>query len=82
MLGWILLGIAAAAFGVIVISGIISKSRIKDQMQERDVKRAIIVGVNRCTNTVKLKDLKTNNTLEIKGDGIDDSLREYDMITA
>lgn len=33
MLGWILFGLAAAAVGVVVISGIVSKNRIKEKMR-------------------------------------------------
>lgn len=82
MLGWILLGIAVAAVGVVVISGIISKSRIKEVMQEQNIQRALITEINRCTNVIKLKDLNSSKTKEIQGDGIDDSLREYDKIIA
>ena len=70
MLGWILLGIAVAAVGVVVISGIISKARIKEVMQEQNIQRALITEIN------------SSKTKEIQGDGIDDSLREYDKIIA
>ena len=82
MLGWILLGIAVAAVGVVVISGIISKSRIKEVMQEQNMKRAVITEINKCTNVIKLKDLNSNETMKIQGDGIDDSLREREKIYA
>ena len=81
MLGWILLGIVAAAAGVVVISGIISKSRIKEVMQERNIKCAVINEINKCTNVIKLKDLNSSKTTEFQGDGIDDSLREHEKIT-
>lgn len=82
MLGWILLGLAAAAVGVIVISGIVSKSRIKEKMRENGIKDAIITEINNCTNTVKIEDLYGDKTLEIRGDDLDDELEEDDVIYA
>lgn len=82
MLGWILLGLATAAVGVIVISGMVTKNRIKEKMRERGMKEAIITEINNCTNTVKLEDLESDDTLEIRGDELDYELDEYDTITA
>ena len=82
MLGWILLGLATAAVGVVVISGIVSKNRIKEKMKDRGMHDALITEINRCTNTVKLEDLYSDKTLEIRGDGLDYELEEYDTIVA
>ncbi len=82
MLGWILLGLAATAVGVIVISGMVTKSRIKEKMREKGMEEAIITEINNCTNTVKLEDLYSDNTLEIQGDELDYELEKYDTITA
>lgn len=82
MLGWILLGLAAAAVGVVVISGIVSKNRIKEKMRENGIKDAIITEINNCTNTVKLESLYGDETLEIRGDDLDDELEEEDVIYA
>ncbi len=82
MLGWILLGIAAAAVCVVVISGIITKSRIKEQMREKNMENAVITEINKCKNVIKLEDLNTGKTMEIRGDGVDDSLRENVKIIA
>ena len=82
MLGWILLGLVTAAAGVIVISGIVDKSRIKEKMRERNMRIAIIKEVDSCTNTVKLEDLDSEETLEIRGDDLDDDLSLYDPIIA
>lgn len=82
MLGWILLGLATAAVGVVVISGIVNKSRIKEKMRERGIQEALITEINNCTNTVKLEDMYSNETLEIRGDDLDYDLEEYDTIFA
>ena len=82
MFGWILLGLAATAVGVIVISGIVNKSRIKEKMRERGLEEAIITEIDSCTNKVKLEDLYSDKTLEIQGDDLDCSLEEYDTIVA
>lgn len=82
MLGWILLGLAAAAVGVVVISGIVSKNRIKEKMRENGIKDAIITEINKCSNTVKLESLYGDETLEIRGDDLDDELEEDDVIYA
>jgi ABC-type bacteriocin/lantibiotic exporter with double-glycine peptidase domain len=82
MLGWILLGLATAAVGVIVISGMVTKSRIKEKMREKGLHETIITEINYCTNTVKLEDLYSDDTLEIQGDELDYELEEYDTITA
>ena len=82
MLGWILLGLATAAVGVVVISGIVSKNRIKEKMRERGMQQALITEINNCTNTVKLEDLYSDETLEIRGDDLDYELEEYDTIIA
>lgn len=80
MLGWILLGLATAAVGVIIISGMVTKSRIKEKMRERGFEMAIITEINKCTNTVKLEELCSDKTIEIRGDDIDCELDEYDTI--
>lgn len=80
MLGWILLGLATAAVGVVVISGIVSKSRIREKMRDRGMKEALITEINNCTNTVKLEDLYSEKTLEIRGDDLDYELEEYDTV--
>ena len=82
MLGWILFGLATAAVGVVVISGIVSKSRIREKMREKGMQKALIKEINNCTNTVKLEDLYNNETLEIRGDDLDSDLDEYDTIVA
>ncbi|MCM1251674.1 MAG: hypothetical protein NC321_02550 [Clostridium sp.] len=80
MLGWILLGIATAAVGVVIISGIVTKNRIKEKLRERGIKEAMITEINKCTNTVKLEELGSEKIIEIRGDDLDSELDEYDTI--
>lgn len=80
MLGWILLGLATAAVGVIIISGMVTKARIKEKMKERGIEMAMITAINNCTNTVKLEELGSDKTIEIRGDDLDSELDEYDTI--
>ena len=80
MLGWILLGLATVAVGVIIISGMVTKARIKEKMKERGTEMAMITAINNCTNTVKLEELGSDKTIEIRGDDLDSELDEYDTI--
>ncbi len=82
MIGWILAGLAIMAVGVIVISGMVTKSRIKEEMRSRNFKDMMITEINKCTNTIKLEDLDSDSTIEIQGDDIDSSLYEYETICA
>lgn len=81
MLGWILAGIAMLAVGVIVISGMITKDRLREQLKSRNLKSAFVKSIDRCTNTVKLEDLYSDETLEIQGDDVDSELRLHQRIT-
>lgn len=80
MLGWILLGLLTATVGVIVISGVVTKNRIKEKMREKEIEKVLIEQIDRCRNTAKLKDLDSGDTIEIQGDELDDELEEYDII--
>ena len=64
MLGWILLGLATVAVGVIIISGIVTESRIKEKMRELGIKMAMITMIDKCTNTVKLEEFCSEKTIE------------------
>ena len=80
MLGWILLGLATVAVGVIVISGTVTKNRIREQMQKRNIKKMLVTQIDSCTNTVKLSDLYSDQTMEIRGDDVSNDLDECDVI--
>lgn len=82
MLGWILLGLLATAVVVVVINGIITKSRIKEEMVKQDMNRAVIEKIDTCQNKVSLKDLESGKVLEIQGDDVAYELDERDRIYA
>lgn len=80
MLGWILLGLVCAAAVVVVISGTITKSRIKEEMAKQNMSRAVIESIDTCSNKVSLKDLSSGKVLEIQGDDVAYELDERDRI--
>lgn len=82
MLGWILLGLLATAVVVVVINGVITKSRIKEEMVKQDMNRAVIEKIDTCQNKVSLKDLESGKVLEIQGDDVAYELDERDRIYA
>ena len=81
MLGWLLLGLATATVvGVIVISGLVTKAKIREQMRSKALEEMLITEINECTNTIKLEDIYSDETLEIRGDELADDLEEGDVI--
>lgn len=82
MLGWILLGLASVAVGVIVISGVVDKGKLRMQMRAHGMQEAVITQIDACRNVVKLEDLNSDNTIEIQGDDLSYDLEEYDTIIA
>lgn len=80
MWGWILLGLAAATVGVIVIRGTINESRIKEEMHKENINKAVVTAIDNCTNTVKIQDLCSDKTLEIQGDDVDSDLNVHDVV--
>ena len=82
MLGWILLGLLCATTVVVVISGTITKSRIRDTMNEQDIKEAVITAIDTCENKVRLEDVNSGKVLELQGDGVAYELNERGRIYA
>ena len=72
---------AAVSTIAIVISGIITREKIQQELRNRGVEEAIIDKIDNCTNTVTLDELKNGNKIEVQGDGIDYSLYEGQVIT-
>ena len=62
--------VGAAIVGAIVIKGMITKAKLREAMRDQDVAAALVDRINRCDNTVKLVDLYSNNSIEVRGDGI------------
>ena len=71
---------AAVSTIAIVISGIITREKIQQELRNRGVEEAIIDKIDNCTNTVTLDELKNGNKIEVQGDGIDYSLYEGEEI--
>lgn len=79
----ILLGamaVGAVAALVIVISGMITRSKLRDALKSNGIEDAIIKGINNCDNTITLEELNSDKTIEVRGDDIDYDLDEGDLI--
>ena len=75
-------GVATAVVvGAIVINGIITKNKLIQKLKEKGINQAVVTMANRSTNVVKLDDLFSDATIEVKGDGISSDIRERDIIT-
>ena len=71
---------AAVSTIAIVISGIITREKIQQELRNRGVNGVIIDKIDNCTNTMTLKELENDNKIEVQGDGIDYSLYEGEEI--
>ena len=60
MLGWILLGLATVAVGVIIISGMVTKARIKEKMKEKEL-GIYFIGTTLVGYTQESRELKIEN---------------------
>lgn len=87
ILEWIVRGlvVAAATAAVvsvvkIVISGIITKNKLKEAMENKNVQNAIVEKVENCSNQVTLRDLENDTIYEVHGDGVDYNIDEGDII--
>lgn len=76
---WFLGGLFAVA-AVITIIGIITQNDIEDEMRNQNVDEAIIDLVDKTTNTVKFKDMRSGKKIELRGDGVDSSLYKGQVI--
>ena len=74
-------GLVGAAVITIVVRGLITRQRLKEELARQGLKEAIADAVDRCTNVVDLRDLETGNRVQVKGDGISYDVRENDIIT-
>jgi hypothetical protein len=82
MLGWILLGLLATATIVVVISGCINKSKVKETVQDKNLQGGVVEMVDRCRNVVKWKDLNSDQEYEMQGESVGDDIHEGDVIYA
>lgn len=82
LIGRILLGALIAGAAVVIIKGIIDEKKLRDEMRQRNIKRALVKNIDRSSNKVKLKDLDKDEEIELKGDGISKEIHEGQRIYA
>lgn len=80
-LGWLLAGLVGAAVIGIVVYGLITKQKIREQLQSQGIRRTIVSAIDNCSNVVTLTDLDNNTKIEVRGDGIAFDIQENDIIT-
>ena len=73
---------AVATVGAIVvyIVGTITQSKLKEKLQEKGIKNAVIEKIDRCSNIVNLKELDSDQTIEVHGDDVSYDLDEGNLI--
>lgn len=72
---------AAVIVGAIVINGIITKSKLIQKLREKGINQAVVTMADRSKNVVKLDDLFSDESIEVKGDGISSDIHVRDVIT-
>lgn len=82
LIGRLLIGALIAGVAVVVIKGIIDERKLRDEMRQRNIKRALVSKIDRTNNTVKLKDLDSEEYTEFKGDEISSNICEGQRIYA
>ena len=75
-------GLVGAAVIGIVVYGIITKTKIREQLSKHSetIRRVIVNVVDRNNNVVKLRDLDSSNTFEIKGNEISHDIQQNEVI--
>ena len=63
-------GIGAIIVGAIVIKGMITKAKIKAELQKKNVRAALVDAIDNCDNIVKLEDIDRGSEIEIRGDSV------------
>lgn len=67
---------AVCALIEVIVEGIITKRKAQEKArQQEDMKDAFVEMVNKNTNEVKLKDMKSGKSFTMRGDGIADEVR-------
>ncbi len=56
---------AAVSTIAIVISGIITREKIQQELRNRGVNGVLIDKIDNCTNTMTLKELENDNKIEV-----------------
>lgn len=82
LIGRILLGALIAGAAVVIIKGIIDEKKLRDEMRQRNIKRALVKNIDRSSNKIKLKALDKDEEIEFEGDGISKEIHEGQRIYA
>lgn len=82
LIGKILIGALIAGVAAVVIKGIIDERKLREEMRQRNIKRALVSNIDRSNNKVKLKDLDSDEYTEFEGEGISSDLHEGQRIYA
>ena len=82
LIGRLLIGALIAGVAVVVIKGIIDERKLRDEMRQRKIKRALVSNIDRTSNKVTLKDLDKEAEIEFQGDEISSDIRKGQRIYA
>ena len=74
-------GLVGAAVVGIVIYGLITKQKIREQLAQRGIRAALVNAIDTCDNLVTLTDLDNKCSIEVRGNGISNDIYENDIIT-
>ena len=74
-------GLVGAAVVGIVIYGLITKQKIREQLAQRGIRAALVNAIDTCDNLVTLTDLNNKCSIEVRGNGISNDIYENDIIT-
>lgn len=72
---WLLGALCVGALITVSVVGTINKEKARQKLQQNQMNDAIVEAVNRNTNEVKLKDLKSGQEMLIQGDAVSSELR-------
>lgn len=79
LLGWALAAAFLAAI-VIVIHGMITEEKIRQELKDRCLDNAFVKKIDACENTITLEEFESGRKIEIQGDSISDDIYEDDVI--
>ncbi len=82
LIGKLILGALIVGVAAVVIKGIIDERKLRDEMRQHNIKRALVKNIDRTSNKVKLKDLDKDEEIEFEGDGISNEIYEGQRIYA
>ena len=72
--------VATVAAVVIYVSGKITRSKLQEKLRDQGMKDSLIYRIDRCNNIVNLKNMDSDQEIEIHGDDVDYELNEGERI--